>query len=83
MANVLANIFGSSPVKPLEKHIDLAYRCARKLHDFFAASVKGDWVTAAAVRDEIETLEHEADEEGDSSASAEEPVHAGPARRPS
>ena len=61
MANVLANIFGSSPVKPLEKHIDLAYRCARKLHDFFAASVKGDWVTAAAVRDEIDTLEHEAD----------------------
>ena len=61
MANVLANIFGSSPVKPLEQHIDLAYRCAKKLHDFFAASVQGDWATAAAVRDEIETLEHEAD----------------------
>ena len=35
MANVLANIFGSSPVGPLEKHMDIAYRCAKKLRPFF------------------------------------------------
>ncbi len=62
MANVLANIFGSSPVQPLEKHINIAYKCAKQLHGFFAASVAGDWETAAEYRDIIEKLEHEADD---------------------
>lgn len=62
MANVLANIFGSSPVRPLEKHIGIAFRCAKQLNAFFAAVVKGNWDKAAAVRAEIEKLEHEADD---------------------
>jgi len=62
MANMLANIFGSSPVRPLEKHIGIAFRCAKQLHPFFAAVIKGNWEKAAAVRGEIERLEHEADD---------------------
>ena len=62
MANVLANIFGKSPVQPLEKHIDIAYRCAKQLNAFFTAAFADDWATAAAVRDEIESLEHRADD---------------------
>ena len=62
MANVLANIFGSSPVMPLEKHIDIAYRCARELRPFFTAAIAGDWEAAGAARDSIEALEHEADD---------------------
>lgn len=62
MANVLANIFGSSPVRPLEKHIGISYRCAKQLRSFFAASVKGNWDKARAVRKEIERLEHAADD---------------------
>jgi predicted phosphate transport protein (TIGR00153 family) len=62
MANVLANIFGSSPVRPLEKHIGISYSCAKQLHGFFAAAIKGDWEKAAVVRAEIERLEHEADD---------------------
>jgi len=62
MANVLANIFGSSPVRPLEKHVNVAYKCAKQLHDFFAASISGDWRSAAQYRDAIERLEHEADD---------------------
>lgn len=62
MANVLANIFGKSPVQPLEKHIEVAYRCAKQLNPFFAAAFAGDWGTAIAVRDEIEALEHKADD---------------------
>ena len=62
MANVLANIFGSSPVMPLEKHIDIAYRCAKQLRGFFAAAISGDWEKAMSVRNEIERLEHEADD---------------------
>ena len=62
MANTLANIFGSSPVMPLENHVDIAYRCASKLNDFFAAVIKGDYDAAETVRAEIDALEHEADE---------------------
>jgi predicted phosphate transport protein (TIGR00153 family) len=62
MANVLANIFGSSPVQPLEKHVNIAFRCAKQLRGFFAAVVKGDWDTASKYRDEIEKLEHDADD---------------------
>jgi len=62
MANVLANIFGSSPVRPLEKHIGITFRCAKQLHGFFAAAIKGNWQKAHEVRAEIERLEHEADD---------------------
>jgi predicted phosphate transport protein (TIGR00153 family) len=62
MANVLANIFGSSPVKPLEKHINVAFRCAKQLRGFFAAAIAGNWEKASKIRDDIEALEHEADD---------------------
>ena len=62
MSNVLANILGSSPVMPLERHIDIVYRCAKQLHDFFAAAIEGKWKRATEVRAEIEALEQEADE---------------------
>lgn len=62
MANVLANIFGSSPVKPLEKHVDIAYRCTRELNRFFSAVVQEDWKKAGQIRDKIAALEHEADD---------------------
>ncbi len=62
MANLLANIFGSSPVQPLEQHMDISYRCAQQLKPFVAAVVDGDWDEATRVRTAIEELEHEADE---------------------
>ena len=39
MANGVANIFGPSPVQPLEKHIDIAYRCARELRTLFLSLI--------------------------------------------
>jgi predicted phosphate transport protein (TIGR00153 family) len=62
MANVLANIFGASPVMPLEKHIEIAHRCAKQLRPFFAAAIGGDWDKAMEVRARIEALEQEADD---------------------
>ncbi len=59
---MLANIFGSSPVRPLEKHVDLAYKCTRELVGFFEAAISGDWETATKSRSEIERYEHEADD---------------------
>ncbi len=61
MANMLANIFGTSPVVPLEKHIDIAFRCAKQLRAFFSAAISGNWDDAAKARAEIEKLEHDAD----------------------
>jgi predicted phosphate transport protein (TIGR00153 family) len=62
MANMLANIFGTSPVRPLEKHVGLAHKCTRQLTPFFKAVIKGDWDAATIIRAEIEKLEHDADD---------------------
>ena len=62
MPTLLANIFGSSPVMPLERHVGLAYKCTRKIIGFFEAVIANDWETAKSIRGEIERLEHEADD---------------------
>ena len=62
MPNLLANIFGSSPVMPLEKHVEIAYSCVKQLNGFFKAVVSDDWDKAAEFRDSIASLEHEADD---------------------
>lgn len=59
---MLANIFGSSPVQPLEKHCDVAYQCCKQLTEFFGAAVEADWQKANAVRDRIAELENQADD---------------------
>jgi len=62
LANLLANMFGSSPVQPLEKHVDIAYRCTKELVAFFEAVIAGDWNKAAEFRNAIDAYEHEADD---------------------
>ena len=62
MGNVLANIFGSSPVRPLEQHMDIVFRCAKKLRPFFEAVIAKDHERMAEVRSQIEALENEADD---------------------
>lgn len=62
MATLLANIFGSSPVQPLEKHVDIAYKCTRELKPFFVAAINDDWDAASTARDKIAALEHAADD---------------------
>lgn len=62
MGNMLANIFGSSPVMPLEKHVGIAYKCVKELNDFFSAAVAQDWKSASKIRDRIIQFEHKADD---------------------
>ncbi len=62
MANMLVNIFGASPVRPLEQHMDIVYRCAKKLRPFINAVIKRDLKRMAEVRAQIEVLENEADD---------------------
>lgn len=47
---------------PIEKHVNIAYKCTRELHGFFTAAIAGDWDEAASVRETIAALEHEADD---------------------
>jgi predicted phosphate transport protein (TIGR00153 family) len=59
---MLANIFGTSPVQPLEQHMDIVYRCAKKLRPFVNAVIKRDLKRMAKARAEIEALENAADD---------------------
>ncbi len=62
MANLLASIFGSSPVQPLEKHVGIAFKCVKELTPFVSAAIAGDWESAEVSRQKIIDFEHEADD---------------------
>ena len=59
---MVANIFGASPVQPLERHIDLCHEAAAQLAPFFDAVLASDWTIAEEVRQGIDRLEHRADD---------------------
>lgn len=59
---MIADLFGASPVGPMETHIGIVHKCANQLDGFFRAAVAGDWAAAAKYRAKIERLEHEADD---------------------
>ncbi len=55
------NMFGPSPIKPIEQHIRKAYQCAKQLYPFFEAVLVKDWQTAQEMKEKIVSLEKEAD----------------------
>lgn len=55
------NMFGPSPIKPIEQHMHKVYHCAKQLYPFFEAVLKGEWEKAESAREQIITLEKEAD----------------------
>ena len=57
----LMNLFGPSPIRPIEQHMRKTYQCAKQLHPFFEAVLKQDWQTAREINDKIAELEKEAD----------------------
>lgn len=59
--NFIFDMFGRSPVKPLQIHIDKVLSCARELPAFFDAVLKADWESAELQQQRIVSLEHEAD----------------------
>ena len=60
---MVANIFGSSPVEPLEQHVDTVYQCASQLPLLVSSAIDGAWDKASEYRDEIRRLERQADEQ--------------------
>jgi len=55
------NMFGPSPIRPIEQHMHKAYMCAKQLDPFFEAVLLQDWPTATAIKNKIFDLETEAD----------------------
>jgi predicted phosphate transport protein (TIGR00153 family) len=55
------NMFGPSPIKPIEQHMLKAHLCAKQLYPFFEAVLKQDWQKASTIRDKIVATEKEAD----------------------
>ena len=60
MGNIF-NMFGPSPIKPIEQHMHKTYLCAKQLLPFFVAVLAHDWQEAEKIRDGILILEREAD----------------------
>ncbi len=57
-----ADLFGRSPVEPLQRHIATSHQCAAELIPFFQAVFHDDWGQAAEIQSKIAQLENEADE---------------------
>ncbi|KTD38800.1 putative phosphate transport regulator [Legionella moravica] len=55
------NMFGPSPIRPIEQHIRKAHQCAKQLYPFFEAVLKKDWKSANNIKEKIISLEKEAD----------------------
>ncbi len=61
-SNYFSRIFGSSPVTPLRKHIDIVVSCVEKLTPYFESVIINDWELAAKTQKKLVLLENEADE---------------------
>ncbi|MFA6409216.1 MAG: TIGR00153 family protein [Gammaproteobacteria bacterium] len=61
-SSYLLNLFGQSPIKPLQEHMSIVHSCVETLLPFFAAVSKGDWTGAKKYQNQIADLEREADE---------------------
>lgn len=61
VTNVFSNIFGSSPVRPLQQHMAKVIECVSKLSPYFEAVLSQDWVATENLYNTISTLEQEAD----------------------
>jgi len=61
LSNSISNIFGVSPIKPIQNHMAEVINCVSKLEDFLNATFGDDWVTAAEVFDQISADEQTAD----------------------
>lgn len=58
----LSNLFGRSPIKPIQEHMALAVKGAAELVHFFEAITSDDWERARALQEMVVKYENEADE---------------------
>ncbi|MCS4503563.1 TIGR00153 family protein [Arhodomonas aquaeolei] len=59
--NFFSQLFGKSPVSPLQRHMAEVSACVEELPPFLAAVRAGDWATAEAHQQRIGRIESDAD----------------------
>jgi predicted phosphate transport protein (TIGR00153 family) len=59
--SLIANLFGQSPIRPMQQHMRAAVECARQVLPLFEEMIAGDTGAVGVRRREIDRLEHEAD----------------------
>lgn len=62
MPSYLTNLFGRSPIKPLQEHMAKVQACVEQLTPLFEALITNDQDAVANARAEIAKLENDADE---------------------
>ena len=60
--SLISNLFGRSPIRPMQQHMKAAVACAREVLPLVEAMAAGDTAAIAECRAEICRLEHDADE---------------------
>ena len=63
MANPILSLFGHSPIKPLQNHMQTVLQCVELLVPFFQAVIKEDWVAVEKTYNAIAKFESHADDQ--------------------
>lgn len=58
----ILQMFGQSPIRPLQAHMEVAYSCVKALLPFFEAVMADDWVQAKKCQEDVVELERKADD---------------------
>lgn len=59
--SMISDLFGRSPVKPMQEHMRASVKCARAVGPLMEAMIAGNADGIHTAREEIDRLEHEAD----------------------
>jgi len=59
--SLMGNLFGRSPIRPMQQHMRASVACAREILPLFEAMAEGRVEDLPAIRAKIDSLEHEAD----------------------
>ncbi len=60
--SMIGDLFGRSPIRPMQKHMNASVECARATAPLVEAMIAGDLEGVRSCRAEIDELEHKADE---------------------
>jgi predicted phosphate transport protein (TIGR00153 family) len=63
MANPILSLFGNSPIKPLQLHMETVLGCVELLVPFFQAIAKEDWESVESIYNSIAEFEGKADDQ--------------------
>jgi len=61
-SNPISDLFGKSPIKPLQEHMSLVVKCSSQLTPFFDAAIANQWEQASDIFDSISADEDRADD---------------------